>query len=157
MKPSTKVRISDAAASKSVFVPKGSVAVSIQGSIGRVAITQYDAFFDRTILIFTKLNKNVDREYFALMIGEIFRVKKDSADGGVIKTITKETLKDFLLKLPPIDEQRTISKTLGEIDSNARLKEAKLNKLQAVKKALMQDLLTGKVRVKVDQKESAVA
>jgi type I restriction enzyme S subunit len=157
LKPSTKVRITDAAASKSVFVARGSVAVSIQGSIGRVAITQYDAYFDRTILIFTKLNSNIDKEYFALMIGEIFRVKKDSADGGVIKTITKETLKDFLLKLPPIEEQKEISQALGEVDSNIRLKSEKAARLVEVKKALMQDLLTGKVRVNIDNKESAVA
>ena len=45
----TKSRISEEASKKSVFIKKGSLIVSLQGSIGRVAITQYDAFVDRTI------------------------------------------------------------------------------------------------------------
>ena len=52
LKKDTKSKISDKAKPMSVFVPKGTLIISIQGSIGRVAITQYDAYVDRTILIF---------------------------------------------------------------------------------------------------------
>ena len=54
---STKQRISRLAQSKSVFVPKGSILITLQGSIGKVAITQYDAFVDRTLLIISNLKK----------------------------------------------------------------------------------------------------
>lgn len=52
LKPKTKARISKAACELSVFAPVGTLIVSIQGSIGRVAITQYEAYIDRTVLIF---------------------------------------------------------------------------------------------------------
>jgi len=52
LKPDTKIKISDAAIDRSVFIPKETVIVSLQGSIGRVAITQYDAYVDRTVLLF---------------------------------------------------------------------------------------------------------
>ena len=48
----TKQRISEIAQPKSIFVEKGTILVSIQGTIGRVAITQYDCYVDRTIAIF---------------------------------------------------------------------------------------------------------
>ena len=50
----TKQKISKLAQPMSVFAEKGSVLVTLQGSIGRVAITQYGAFVDRTVLIFDK-------------------------------------------------------------------------------------------------------
>ena len=156
LKPLTKVRISEAAALKSVFVEKGSIIVSLQGSIGRVATTQYDAYVDRTILIFSNIASILDKNYFALMIGEIFREKSSEADGGVIKTITKATLKNFYLQIPPMAEQLQFSKTIGAIESKMLITTQKLEDCMALKKALMQDLLTGKVRVKLTDKESAV-
>ena len=50
----TKKKISKLAQPKSVFVPKGTVIVTLQGSIGRVAITQYDSYVDRTLAIFER-------------------------------------------------------------------------------------------------------
>ena len=43
LKPKTKQMISEMAMPKSVFVPKGSIVATIQGSIGRIALTQYDS------------------------------------------------------------------------------------------------------------------
>ena len=40
----TKKRISKLAQPKSVFVKSGTVVVTLQGTIGRVAITQYDCY-----------------------------------------------------------------------------------------------------------------
>ena len=52
LKEQTKQTISKIAQPKSVFVPRDTVICSIQGTIGRVAITQYDSYVDRTIAIF---------------------------------------------------------------------------------------------------------
>lgn len=142
LKPITKVRISALAAEKSVFVPKGSVLVSIQGSIGRVVVTQYDAYVDRTILIFTQISSNLDRDFFALMVREIFELKKNEADGGVIKTITKETLKDFLMVVPPLPEQQKIAKILTSVDEVIEKTQAQIDKLKDLKTGMMQELLT---------------
>lgn len=156
LKKITKVTISEQAASKSVFAEKGSIIVSLQGSIGRVAITQYDAYIDRTILIFSNLSSELDKDYFAMLIEDIFQEKKEEADGGVIKTITKATLKNFSLKMPPKTEQEKISKAVRAIESKTLIVTEHLEKLILTKKALMQDLLTGKVRVNLTDKESAV-
>lgn len=54
----TKRQISKKAQSMSVFVPKGTIIISLQGTIGRIAITQYDAYADRTIAIFQELDNS---------------------------------------------------------------------------------------------------
>ncbi|MZR62907.1 restriction endonuclease subunit S [Alcanivorax sp. DP30] len=59
--------------------------------------------------------------------------------------------------IPPVEEQRRIASILRAIDDDIAKKNAQLSGREALKKALMQDLLTGKVRVNVDNKENAVA
>ena len=64
LKPKTKRRISEAAAEKSVFIKKGTLILTIQGSIGRIAITQYDAYIDRTLLIFKSFTLPINKRVF---------------------------------------------------------------------------------------------
>lgn len=58
------------------------------------------------------------------------------------------------LELPPLPEQKAIAQVLDVADAEISNLQAQLEKLKAQKKGLMQQLLTGKTRVKVD-KEAA--
>ncbi len=108
----TKQTISTLAQPKSIFVKKGTVICSIQGSIGRVAITQYDSYVDRTIAIFEKINSNVNKRYFSYVINEKFLKEKENARGTTLKTITKEEFSKFEVTIPPLPVQEEIVKTL---------------------------------------------
>ncbi len=57
----------------------------------------------------------------------------------------------FVLKLPEIQEQRKIAKVLSFADQEIETLQKKLNCLKQEKKALMQQLLTGKRRVKLGE------
>ncbi|ASC07153.1 Type I site-specific deoxyribonuclease (plasmid) [Acetobacter pasteurianus subsp. pasteurianus] len=54
------------------------------------------------------------------------------------------------LKLPPLSEQRAIAAVLTTADEKLAALESDLSRLRQEKKALMQQLLTGKRRVTVD-------
>ena len=144
----TKQKISKLAQPMSVFADKGSVLVTLQGSIGRVAITQYGAFVDRTVLIFDKYNQDIDKTFWAYIIKEKFIDEARKAPGGTIKTITKEALSDFDLTLPSYSEQQQIGTYFRNLDNLITLHQRKLEQEKQKKKALMQLLLTGIVRVK---------
>lgn len=113
----TKQKISKLAQPMSVFAEKGSILVTLQGSIGRVAITQYGAFVDRTVLIFDKYKEDIDKTFWAYIIKEKFEDEARKAPGGTIKTITKEALSDFDLMIPSLDEQRKLADYLMNIDN----------------------------------------
>ena len=66
------------------------------------------------------------------------------------KNISQADIKLYKLALPPIEEQKKISQSISQVEHALKAKDKKLCSLLGVKKALMQDLLTGKVRVKVD-------
>jgi type I restriction enzyme, S subunit len=58
--------------------------------------------------------------------------------------------KELLVLLPPLSEQQKIASILSSMDSHIEEKQRKLEQTQSLKKSLMQNLLTGKVRVTVN-------
>ena len=108
LKEATKQKISKLAMPKSVFAPKGTVIVTLQGSIGKVAITQYDSYVDRTLGLFENYLIDIDKKYFALQLEKIFSIKRKKARGGTIKTITKEEFSEFQIPIPSLSEQNRI-------------------------------------------------
>ncbi|MBR2514567.1 MAG: restriction endonuclease subunit S [Halomonas sp.] len=69
------------------------------------------------------------------------------------KNISQSDINRFLIPLPPVAEQKVIAKSITQIDYLLYDKNRKLQSLVISKKALMQDLLTGIVRVQVDTRE----
>ena len=140
LKPKTKSKISKLASLQSVFIKKGTVIITIQGSIGRVAITQYDAYIDRTLLIFQRFHKEIDKYFFSYVLFLLFEIEKEKAPGGIIKTITKEVLSDFLISIPSLFEQQKIASCLSYLDELITAQKEKLELLKNHKKGLMQNL-----------------
>ncbi|MFA8026363.1 restriction endonuclease subunit S [Helicobacter pylori] len=144
----TKQKISKIAQPMSVFVPKNSVIITLQGTIGRVALTQYDCYCDRTILIFDNNTLNdVNKYFFVLSLFTKFEEEKRKADGSIIKTITKQTLKDFEILLPPLNEQSAIANILSALDNEITSLKNKKRQFENIKKALNHDLMSAKIRV----------
>ncbi len=144
----TKQKISKIAQPMSVFVPKNSVIITLQGTIGRVALTQYDCYCDRTILIFDNNTLNdVNKYFFVLSLFTKFEEEKRKADGSIIKTITKQTLKDFEIPLPPLNEQIAIANILSTLDKEIASLKNKKRQFENIKKALNHDLMSAKIRV----------
>lgn len=140
LKSTTKRKISKLATEQSVFIPKGTLIITIQGSIGRVAITQYDAYIDRTLLIFQEFFKSVDKFFLAYVLQLLFYIEKQKAPGGIIKTITKEALSSFKIHLPDIAEQQKIANCLFSLDNLIQAKANQIDALKTHKQGLMQQL-----------------
>ncbi len=113
----TKRQISVIAQPKSVFAPKGSIIISLQGSIGRIAVTQYDAYIDRTVAIFNEISPLLNKKYFVYQLQRIFSIKEKTARGSTIKTITKEEFTEFPIPVPHINEQNRIVLILDKLYS----------------------------------------
>lgn len=72
------------------------------------------------------------------------------AVGSTVKSLRLPMFQKMPLKLPPLSEQRAIAAVLTTADEEITALESDLSRLRQEKKALMQQLLTGKRRVKVD-------
>ena len=63
--------------------------------------------------------------------------------------ISSSMIESFHVAFPTLPEQKQIAEVLSSVDDSIQKAKDKKSQLEQVKKGLMQDLLTGKVRVKV--------
>lgn len=73
---------------------------------------------------------------------------------GRNKTLGLGALADITIPLPPLNEQYKISEILSEVDEKLRLLDLKHAAWAALKRGLMQKLLTGEWRVRLDANET---
>jgi type I restriction enzyme S subunit len=67
--------------------------------------------------------------------------------GSSINNLTPKSIESLLFKVPPLKEQEAIAEALSEIDDELEELTKQVTKLRMVKEGMMQDLLTGKVRL----------
>ncbi|MFC0875297.1 restriction endonuclease subunit S [Saccharicrinis sp. FJH2] len=109
-----------------------------------------------TLYICFNLKNNVDSDFLVnffeagLMVRNLMKIAQE---GGRAHGLLNIALNDFFslkMTIPEIEEQQAIAKVLTTADNEIKKQEAYLAQLQAQKKGLMQKLLTGEVRVKVN-------
>lgn len=72
---------------------------------------------------------------------------------GTVTNLHLVEIKELICGVPSIDEQEKIINKVNSIERKIENEKDKLIKLKDLKKGLMQQLLTGKVRVPFDEKE----
>lgn len=105
-----------------------------QNHIFRVRLT--DSAFDVRFVHYL-LSSFYGKRYF----------KQASKQSTNLASINQKQLRSFVVLQPPLGEQRRIAATLSAFDDRLALERAERDRLVALKKGLMQVLLTGKVRV----------
>jgi type I restriction enzyme S subunit len=141
----------------------GDVMVTIMGTVGRCCVVPDGVgktISSKHVWTITLDKDKYVPELLCWQINYANWVKqqfKNESQGGVMDSISSGTLKNLVIPAPPIDEQRKIVKVYRGLTLSIEKKESKLCSIQSLKKALMQDLLTGKVRVNVDARELAEA
>ena len=134
---------------------KGDVLLSKNGTIGITKIINWDwefSIFVSLALLKIHNKDNVNVEFLDLYLqSPIVRKQiKDRAKQGSVTNLHLEEIRDFDFVIPSTEEQNTIVCIVSSIETNIRTKVHKLHETQSLKKSLMQDLLTGKVRVSVN-------
>lgn len=134
--------------------PKNSVLYAMYASIGECSIAAVNLTSSQAILgIRPKDCLNYEFLYFYL--ASLKEKIKLQGQQGTQSNLNAGMVKEFELDLPSIKEQQKIAAVLSAADAEISTLEKKLACLRDEKKALMQQLLTGKRRVKVDEAVAA--
>lgn len=66
---------------------------------------------------------------------------------ATVDSLRLPTFFDFKIPLPSLNDQNNISNILSELDSQVEALECKLSKARQIKQGIMQQLLTGRIRL----------
>ena len=130
------------------------------GTLGRLAIVDLTGICINQSVAVLRTNENAEPHFIKLLLESPKYQQKmlDDAGGSTIKHIYITIVDKMLIAGPTAAaEQERISELIEQKSMVIAEEETHLAKLRTLKTGLMQDLLTGKVRVKVDQDEEATA
>ena len=132
------------------IVPQGNILIATRVCMGNVAINRIDIAIsqDLTGVVIEKSKAYPEYVYWALRNSEN-RVKQ-LVQGSTIKGILREDLKRIKIPLPSLPEQRKIASIISTVDDKLEKERRIKSQFEYLKRGLMQVLLTGRVRVKVD-------
>lgn len=136
--------------SSAVLLPKGSLMVCTRATIGALAISTSEICTNQGFKnIIPNEGFNIEFIYYLLQMNTNEMIKKSS--GSTFLELSKKDFETLSFSCPFIKEQQKIAAVLSAADTEISTLEKKLACLKDEKKALMQQLLTGKRRVKVDE------
>ncbi|MFV7784199.1 restriction endonuclease subunit S [Shewanella marisflavi] len=131
----------------------GDVFITTEAPLGNVArVPNYKFAIGQRVLALCPKQRLIDTDFllFAMQSDNFVKQLELQSTGSTVAGIKQSTFKNILLPVPTIEEQKILAKYLVSIINKYEAVESKLIKLKNTKKALMQDLLTGKVRVNID-------
>jgi type I restriction enzyme S subunit len=140
----SKEQVTDLAATLMTVIPKGTLLMSFKLSIGRLCFAGCDLFTNEAICSFNKLQANAEFLFYQLGRTDFSLYGKQAVKGY---TLNKESLSLVEVPLPPPDEQAAIAASLSDLDVELAALESRRDKTCALKQAMMQELLTGRIRL----------
>lgn len=132
------------------FAWEGAIAVAKGSDTGALVSHRFPTYeFDRELAI---------PEYFRYVIVQKWFVEKlgliSPGGAGRNRVLSKRDFVKIEVLMPSVEEQRRIADVLNACDKEIELLKRQLDALKRQKRGLMQKLLTGQIRVKVDDIEA---
>lgn len=125
--------------------PRNAVLIVSRVGVGKVAVSPCELCTSQD---FTTIVSSRHNPYFlAYMLMPIMKKLAIQSQGTSIKGITTEDIQKIAIPTPSEEEQNAIVDILADTDSEIEALEQKLKKYRQVKQSMMQQLLTGKIRL----------
>ncbi|MDQ7835340.1 MAG: restriction endonuclease subunit S [Humidesulfovibrio sp.] len=132
--------------SASNLIPHGTIITSTRMALGKAVIYEVDVSINQDLkALFPKPTINTMFlcywfEYNASLIEEL-------GSGSTVKGISLPDLKSIPFSLASVAEQTAIAAVLSDMDAEIAELEARRDKTRALKQGMMQELLTGRIRL----------
>lgn len=127
---------------------KGTIIITIAANIGDVALTKYDVYFPDSLIGINPDNKIIDSEFLLISLMTKQQLLNQVATESAQKNINYGNLRPLPILHPKrTNQQMEIASKIKSCFEIIEKKQTKIKKLERLKKSLMQNLLTGKVRL----------
>lgn len=136
--------------SSAKVVESGSVLLAMYGAtIGRVSILNINATTNQAVCCINCDESKLKNEFLYYYLLYSREKLIEQGVGAAQPNISQTLIRQLDIPLPSLSEQDKIIRILSELDENITSYDEVRNDYQELKKGLMQDLLTGKKRVKI--------
>ncbi len=142
--------------SSAVLLPKDTVVVLRDASVGRVGILGRPLATSQHFINYV-CSPRLNHLYLYSWFQRIRPFLEREATGNTVKTIGVGFFKSLKIPLPPRSEQDQIAKAILGIELRGEAEETSQRAWQQVKRGLMQDLLSGRRRVQLSPEDIAAA
>lgn len=136
------------------YLKKDDVIVARAGTVGISVLVKDDldnTLFGSYLIKIVFKHEKVDMKFIHYYFqSQLYWNNLSSAQGSTIKNINLPFLNSLVVPLPNVPEQQKIAKILNTADRKLELLRNKKEQAEHMKKGLMQSLLTGQVRVKIN-------
>jgi type I restriction enzyme S subunit len=134
-------------------VRSGDLLISITADLGLIGVVDKDiknAFVNQHIALVRISNKDCNSRWAGhYLLGPVGQNQIRAAnDSGAKAGLNLKNIGSLILPIPSIKEQNQIVKILDNLDNRVHCLKSKVHTLENLKNGLMQDLLSGKVRIK---------
>ena len=141
--------LSKAGVNNSVCVDPGDLIMSICGTIGVPKFLGIPACIHDGFVVFRNPSEEITFEFLFHYLTFVSERLASSGQPGTQKNLNTSIVGNIQFPKFDVNEQKKIALVLSAADREIEVLQLELNNLKQEKKALMQQLLTGKVRVKV--------
>ncbi|MCL7390418.1 MAG: restriction endonuclease subunit S [Thaumarchaeota archaeon] len=124
------------------------ILISVRAPVGDVNIAPYKVCIGRGLAAIRFNLKTANHMFYFYYFQYIKKQLETLGKGSTFKAITKKDLEELLIPLPPIKEQEKVSGILTMIDRTIELYHEEREGLERLKRGLMSELLTGRIRVR---------
>jgi len=131
---------------------KGDLLISKCGTIGRTKLIDVDYEFSIFVgLALIKLKNKEMGPFLEQLLNYKPYVKRMelASPGATRKTLTIDALEDLIIPIPPLPEQQKIAEILSTVDKKLEASKLEKAKLEKIKQWFMEELLSGRIRVRV--------
>ena len=128
------------------LIPKGTLITSTRMGIGKIVIYYVDVAINQDLKALF-VSDDVSKEYIYHLFGMVGKIIESLGNGSTVKGVRIEQLKNLSIVLPKKNEQQAIAQVLSDMDSEIEQLEKKLFKYKQIKQGMMQELLTGRIRL----------
>lgn len=156
----TPRRVTDEALNCCRPVPQGSICVSCIGTIGKVAMFKEPLALTNQQINSLVCGANVVPDFAYYQLSTMASRFKDKASQTTLPILNKSNFERVLFSLPPFDEQKEIASILNSLEEIIELHKANKTALEDLFKAMLNQLMTGQIRVKdldIDTSEVEIA
>ncbi|MCT3979664.1 restriction endonuclease subunit S [Elizabethkingia anophelis] len=130
-------------------VDKNDIIMSMIGTIGNAVLIDFEPDFCIKNVALLK-PRNISSTFLIQMIKSPYfqNLLNSKMDGGIQKFVSLGVLRDLKFNCPKfLSEQERIAAILFDMDVEIEMLEKKLTKAKQIKQGLMQELLTGRIRL----------